>query len=69
MLCVVISRYMIIKEFKTKNTDSRLIIDKCFFGIGIHLNFIEANFNRERRFLLIIDLMFIRFWWNVFKKN
>ena len=57
-----------IKRFETKNTDARLIVEKKIFGIGIHLNFDNTHLNRDRRFLLIVDLIFIRFWLNVFKK-
>jgi hypothetical protein len=57
------------KDFKTKNTDGRLIILKCFFGFGFHLDFISPTFSRQKRFSVIIDLIFIRFWWNFYKKT
>jgi hypothetical protein len=58
-----------IKRLETKNTDARLIIEKKVFGIGVHLDFDTIHLGRNRRFLLIIDLIFVRFWLNVFKKE
>ena len=56
-----------IKDFKSKNSYGRLLIQKCFFGLGIHINFITANFDREKKYVLIIDFIFLRFWINVYK--
>tara|TARA_B110000967_G_C18838565_1_gene538122 strand:+ start:1163 stop:1336 length:174 start_codon:yes stop_codon:yes gene_type:complete len=56
-----------IKNFKNKNSDGRLLIQKCFFGLGIHLDFISATFHRDKKYSLIIDFIFIRFWWNAYK--
>lgn len=52
-----------IKEFKTKNGDGRLIIQKMIFGIGFHLDFCSATFGRIKKWQLQIDLLCIRFWW------
>lgn len=56
-----------IKDFKNKNSDGRLLIQKCFFGLGVHLDFISETFYRDKKYSLIIDFIFIRFWWNVYK--
>lgn len=56
-----------IKDFKNKNSDGRLLIQKCFFGLGIHLDFISATFHRDKKYSLLIDFIFIRFWWNAYK--
>ncbi len=56
-----------IRDFKTKNSDARILIQKCFFGIGFHLDFISATFHRQKLFHIEIDLIFIRFWWNQYK--
>jgi hypothetical protein len=56
-----------IKDFKTKNSDGRLLMQKCFFGIGFHLDFISATYGRDKKFQILIDFVFIRFWWNVYK--
>jgi hypothetical protein len=56
-----------IKDFKNKNSDGRLLIQKCFFGLGLHLDFISATFHRDKKYSLIVDFIFIRFWWNVYK--
>jgi hypothetical protein len=58
-----------IKDFKNKNSDGRLLIQNCFFGLGFHLDFISATFNRDKKYSIIIDFIFIRFWWNVYKKQ
>lgn len=58
-----------VKDFKTKNGDGRLIISKQFFGIGFHLNFVEPYTYREIIYSISIDFMFIRFWFQVFKKK
>ena len=55
------------KNFKTKDTDGRLIIKKIFFGIGFHLNFVNSIGYRDIKFSLIIDFIFMRFWINVYK--
>lgn len=57
-----------IKDFKTQNIDGRLIISKEMMGLGFHLNFIPATFERQYRFMILIDLLFIRFWLNNYKK-
>ena len=57
-----------IKDFKNKNSDGRLLIQKCFFGLGFHINFKGAAFHREEKYSVIIDFIFIRFWWTVYKK-
>jgi len=56
-----------IKDFKNKNSDGRLLIQRCFFGLGLHLDFISATLNRDKKYSLIVDFIFIRFWWNVYK--
>lgn len=57
-----------IKEFRSKNNDVRLIIDNCLFGLGIHLDLISPIAHREKVFQLSIDFFFIRFWWARFKR-
>ncbi len=33
-----------IKDFKNKNSDGRLLIKKCFFGLGFHIDdFFKVN--------------------------
>jgi hypothetical protein len=56
-----------IKDFKTKNTDGRLIIDKKIFGLGFNIDFVTATFDRPRIVTVYFDLIFIRFWWNLYK--
>lgn len=56
-----------IKDFKNKNSDGRLLIQRCFFGLGLHLDFISPTLNRDKKYSLIVDFIFIRFWWNVYK--
>ena len=55
-----------IKDFKYKNIDGRLIIQKRFFGIGINIDFVTPCTHKKRLFVLYIDLIFIRFWINVY---
>jgi hypothetical protein len=57
-----------IKDFKNKNSDGRLLIQKCFFGFGFHIDFKSATFSRQKKFSIIIDLIFIRFFCNVYRK-
>lgn len=57
-----------IKDFKTKNSDGRLLIQKCIFGLGFHINFISATVHRQKKYSIIIDFIFIRFWLNIYKK-
>jgi hypothetical protein len=56
-----------IKDFKSKKTDGRLLIKKCFFGLGLHLNYVSASFERDNKYTFIIDFIFIRFWLNIYK--
>ena len=58
-----------IKDFKSKNSDGRLLIQKRFFGLGLHLDFISATIHRDKKYSLMIDFIFIRFWWNVYKNS
>ena len=57
-----------IKDFKTKNSDGRLIVGKRLLGLGFNINFTNASFHREILFCICIDLIFIRFWFNFYKK-
>lgn len=57
-----------ILDFRTKKSDGRLLIKKCFFGFGLHIDFISAIINREKMFSIIFDFIFIRFWFNYYKK-
>ena len=58
-----------LKDFKTTNTDGCFIIQKTFFGFGAHIDFVSPILMREKIFILSIDLICIRFWWNVYKKD
>lgn len=53
-----------IKDFKSKNGDGRLIIQKMIFGLGFHLDLVSPTFGREKKWHLEIDIFCIRFWWN-----
>jgi hypothetical protein len=56
------------KDFKTKNTQSRLIIEKIFFGFGFLVDFCTDQFTmRERLCFIRIDFFFIRFWMDIYK--
>jgi len=57
-----------IRDFKTKNTDGRLLIQKTIFGIGFSIDFVTATFLRERIVTIYVDLIFIRFWWSLYKR-
>jgi|SRR5690606_13496394 len=56
-----------IKDFKTKNSDGRLIIQKKIFGIGFNIDFVTATFDKPRLVTIYFDLIFIRFWLNIYK--
>ena len=58
-----------VKYFKTKNANGAFIVKNTPFGIGFHIDFIPPILTKEKRFSIIIDLIFIRFWWNVYKKH
>lgn len=53
-----------IKYLNTKKGDGRLIFSKSIIGLGFHIDFSPAVGQRNKTFTLIIDLLFIRFWWN-----
>ena len=55
------------KDFKTKHTDSRLIIEKAFFGFGFLIDFHNAFATREIVCSIRIDFLFIRFWVDIYK--
>jgi hypothetical protein len=57
------------KDFKTNRTDARLLIQKKIFGIGFSIDFVTATFNRPRIVTIYFDLIFIRFWWNLYKTS
>lgn len=57
-----------IRDFKTKRTDGRLLIQKTIFGIGFNIDFVTATFDRPRIVTIYFDLIFIRFWWNLYKR-
>ena len=56
-----------ILNFKTKRTDTGLVIQKTLFGIGFSIDFVTASYGRERIMTIYCDLIFIRFWWNLYK--
>lgn len=56
-----------VKDFKTENTDGRLFIEKALFGLGFHIDFISATFGRDKLLFLHIDIIFIRFWFTIYK--
>jgi hypothetical protein len=56
-----------VRNFKTKRTDGRLLIQKTFFGIGFNIDYVTATAIRERLVVIYLDLIFIRFWWNIYK--
>ena len=57
-----------ILDFKTKNSDGRLLIQKTIFGIGFNIDFVTAIFDRQRIVTVYFDLIFIRFWWSLYKR-
>jgi hypothetical protein len=57
------------KDFKTKHTESRLIIEKTFFGFGFLADFYPSIFSARKTICFIrIDFFFIRFWMDIYKK-
>jgi hypothetical protein len=56
------------KDFNTKNTSSRLIIEKTFFGFGFLADFCPPLAFRETICFIRIDFFFIRFWMDIYKK-
>ena len=58
-----------IRDFKTKNTDGRLLIQKTIFGIGFNIDFVTATFDRPRIAVIYFDLFCIRFWYSFYKKR
>lgn len=57
------------KDFKTKNGRGVLIFSKTIMGLGLHIDLIPAIADRNKKFTLILDLLFIRFWWNQYETN
>jgi hypothetical protein len=57
----------VIKDFKTKKTDGRLLIQKTMFGLGFNIDFASATFHRQIFVSIAFDMMFIRFWINFYK--
>jgi len=58
-----------IRDFKTKNSDGRLLIQKTLFGIGFNIDFVTATFDRPRIVTIYFDIIFIRFWWSLYKRR
>jgi hypothetical protein len=56
------------KDFKFKNSEGRLVIQRCFFGIGAGINFVNPCFSKQILFVVYIDFLIVRFWFNFYKK-
>lgn len=57
------------KDFTTKNNDSRLILSKDFYGFGLGINFKNAIAMRDINFVVSLDFICIRFWWVNYKSK
>lgn len=55
------------KTFKTKNTCCMLFIQKKIFGLGFNIDFVTAVYDRPRIVTIYADIIFIRFWLDVYK--
>jgi hypothetical protein len=56
-----------IKDFKFKKSEGRIILDNCFFGIGFMIDFVNPVFFIEKELSIRLDFFFLRFWVNFYK--